>query len=363
MPSKTSIPIGQLRLVSQQIRASRCATAAEVVATLGAVQAQEYASALWAIGLRLPGSTAVDIERAVQTRSIVRTWPMRGTLHFVPALDVRWMLSLLTPRVVAGTATRVRQLELTDATFAKAGRILERALQGNRQLTREAVFQKFEQAGIHTAGGRGYHIVFRLSMQGLICHGPRAGKQQTFVLLDEWLPTRRSLDRDAALAELARRFFCGHGPATVQDFVWWSGLRVTEATSALHAVSSELECRMVTATEYWQAPGQSIPDRREVQLLPSFDEYLLGYRDRIAVLDVAHAGKVVPGGNGMFMPVMVKDGRVIGVWNRVALKGRVRVTLTPFVALSKKASSLFTDAGKRFGAFHGLATLIETDKV
>ncbi len=353
--------IAPRRLLSQQIVASRCTTAAEVVTTLGAVQAQDYASALWAIGLRVPASTEADIEQAIRERAIVRTWPMRGTLHFVPAEDVRWMLGLLTPRVIAGTATRVRQLELDAATFAKAERALVKTLQGGQPRTREDTLQILEQAKISTAGGRGYHILFRLAMQGLICHGPREGKQQTFVLLDEWLPKAskaRLLGREEALGELARRFFGGHGPATVQDFVWWSGLKVAEARAALASVASSMERHRADGIEYWQTPGQRTADPAGVHLLPAFDEYLLGYKERSAVLDAAHAGKVVPGGNGVFLPMMVRDGRVIGTWKRAVTKDRVRVTLLPFAPLTKSALKAFDAAAVRYGEFHGCTTTL-----
>jgi hypothetical protein len=361
MPTPTRVKksdIAWQRLLNQQIVASRCATAAEVVTTLGAMQGQDYASALWAIGLRLPASTEGDIEQAIRDRTIVRTWPMRGTLHFVPAADVRWMLGLLTPRVIAGTAARVRQLELDDATFAKAERALVRALQAGQQLTRDDILLTLEQAKISTAGGRGYHILFRLAMQGLICYGPRVGKQQTFVLLDEWLLRTRSLGREEALAELARRFFGGHGPATVQDFVWWSGLKVAEAKAALASVASSMECHRVDGIEYWHIPGQGIADTAGVHLLPAFDEYLLGYKERSAVLDAAHAGKVVPGGNGVFLPMMVRDGHVIGTWKRAVAKDRARVTLLPFAPLTKSALKAFDAAAVRYGEFYGCATTL-----
>jgi len=353
MTSKIASLIGRKRLLSQQIVASRCTTPAEVVATLGAVQAQDYASALWAIGLRLPASTEEDIEQAVRERTITRTWPMRGTLHFVPAADVRWMLALLTPRVIAGTATRVRQLELDEATFTKAERALTKVLQGGIQRTRKDTLQTLEQAKINTDGGRGYHILFRLAMRGVICHGPRDGKQQTFVLLEEWLPPEKPRNREDSLAELARRFFGGHGPATVQDFAWWSGLKVTEAKAALASIAPELEVHRVDGTKFWQSPDQPPLDDTGVHLLPGFDEYLIGYKERHAVLDTAHADKVVPGGNGVFLPMMVRDGRVIGTWKRAVGKDRVRVTLAPFSPLPKRALKQFDGAALRFGGFYG----------
>ena len=348
------LSLAHLRLRSHLLSESPARTAAQVVTTLGAMQAQDYGSAVWAMGCRIPDSKAADIERAIRDRTIVRTWPMRGTLHFVPADDARWMLTLLTPRVIASTATRVRQLELDDATFAKAERTLVKALRGEKRFTRENALRTLERAKISTAGGRGYHMLFRLSMQGLLCGGPREGKQQTFVLLDEWLPKAKSLERDKALALLARRYFGGHGPATVRDFVWWSGLKVAEAKAALASVATELECHRVDGVERWQAPGLSAAATAGVHLLPGFDEFLLAYRERGAVIEAVHVNKVVPGGNGVFLPMMVRDGRIIGTWRRVITKDGVRVTLEPFVPLAKSALKAFEAAAIRYAEFHGL---------
>lgn len=312
--------IPQLRLASHQLIESRCRTAADVVTALGAVQAQDYGSAVWAIGCRIPGSTEADIERAVRERTIVRTWPMRGTIHFVPADDVRWMLALLAPRVIKSTAARVRSLELDDAIFAKAERILVKAMRG-KWLSREDTLQTLERAGISTADGRGYHIIFRLSMLAVLCGGPREGKTQTFTLLDEWVPKSKSLSREEGLTLLARRFFTGHAPATAQDFAWWAGLKIAEAKAAHASIVTELVTPQAADSTH---------------LLPGFDEYLLGYKDRSAVLDAAHADKIVPGGNGIFLPMMVRNGRIVGRWKRTISKSGVRVTLEPFVKTSLK---------------------------
>lgn len=175
-----------------------------------------------------------DIEQALADRTIIRTWPMRGTLHFVAATDVRWMLELLTPRIVANNAQRLlRQFGLDEAVFARSKDLFVRALQGGKRLARNAMYEVLEAGGVSTAGQRGLHILGRLAQAGVICFGAREGKQQTFALLDEWAPTARRMARDEALAEIARRYFTSHGPATLQDFAWWSGLTVANAQAAL----------------------------------------------------------------------------------------------------------------------------------
>jgi hypothetical protein len=250
------------RLANLCIAASAARDPAGVVTALGAMQAQDYASSLWAIGLRLAGATLTEVEKAVAARTIVRTWPMRGTLHFVPAPDVRWMLDLLTPRVLAGSVNRQAALELDAAVFARCRQVFQRALTGGRQLTREEMLTTLERGGIPVDPRRGYHILWRLGQEQFLCFGPRAGKQPTFVLLDEWVPASRRLSREESLAELARRYFTSHGPATLRDFVWWSGLKVSDARTAIELSSSSLASETIDGTSYW-LPQNSTPRRRQ----------------------------------------------------------------------------------------------------
>jgi hypothetical protein len=246
---------------------------------------------------------------------------MRGTLHFVASPDVRWMLRLLAPRVLARSRGRHRQLELDDATFAKSRARLERALEGGRALTRPDAYALLERAGIATAEQRGVHVLAVLAMQGVLCFGERRGRQPTFVLLDEWIPKSRELDRDEALGELARRYFTSHGPATLADFSWWSGLPLGEARRGLEVAGKTLVKRAISGCEHWSAfpPRKSRPSQ-VVHLLPPWDEFTVAYRDRDAFLDARHAKRA---GNAIFSPVVTVDGRVAGLWRRRERNGRV----------------------------------------
>ena len=305
------------RLRNQLVGHGRFDEPGEVVRWLGAVQAQDYPAALWAVGLRAPGATAATVERAVAERAIVRTWPMRGTLHFVSPGDVRWMLELLTPRIVARSAGRHRQLELDDAAFSRSRKAVERSLQGGRRLSRTAVYRVLEAAGVSTAGQRGLHILGWLAQKGVLCFAAREGKQQTFALLDEWVPAARRLDRDEALAELALRYFTSHGPATLHDFAWWSGLTLGDARAGLESAAPRLVREDVDAQTYWfPEPAKAKPRSPEAHLLPVYDEYLVGYKDRTAALDPLYAERA---GNGIFRPVVVVDGRVAGTWTRATV--------------------------------------------
>jgi hypothetical protein len=341
------------RLVNQSIAPAALATPAEVVSSLGAVQAQDYASGLWAVGLRLKAANQQAIEQAIADREIVRTWPMRGTLHFVTAVDIRWLLALLTPRVLARAAGRHKQLELDDTIFARAQALFVSALQDGRWLTRSQMMDVLEQGGITTTGQRGYHILWWAAQTGLICFGPRQGKEDAFVLLDEWLPDGKRLNREESLAELTHRYFTGHGPATVQDFTWWSGLTVADARSGLEMVKTRLLCEQVGGQTYWFSPGLPAVKAASptVYLLPAFDEYLLGYRDRSAVLDPAQATKVVPGKNGVFKPIIVIDGRVVGTWKRTLRKTKVVVSFDPSAPPGPVQMAAAVAAAERYGRF------------
>lgn len=347
--------IARQRLINQQIIHSRCKTPEEVVRTLGAMQAQDRAAALWGIGARLPGSNLAEVEKSITKHRIVRTWAMRGTIHLLAAEDVHWMLELLAPRVLSGTASRDRQLGLDAATYTKSRKLLEKALQGGRQLPRDEVYAVLERGKISTDGQRGYHILWHLGLQGIICFGQHEGKQPTFALLDEWVPESRKLERDAALAELALRYFSSRGPATAQDFAAWTKLPLTEVRAALAAIATKLQRFELEGETYWQL--QEAPEPAAVSralLLPAFDEYLLGYKDRSAVLAAEHANKVVPGGNGMFLPLMVLDGRIVGTWKRALKKKTVNFEYAPFGKLKKADLAAFDQAAQRYGEFLGL---------
>jgi hypothetical protein len=348
--------IASSRLFNQQIIRSSCRTPVEVVAKLGAMQAQDYSGALWSIGLRLTNATEAAIERAISNREIIRTWPMRGTLHFVAAADIRWMLELLTPRVIAGSAYREKRLELHETIFARCRKLFTRALSGDRQLAREAMLDLLEREGISTANNRGYHILWRLAQEGLICFAGRSGKEHTFALLGDWVPESKQLDRETALRELAVRYFTSHGPATVQDFVWWSGLKVSDARAGLESTGSRLNREKIGNVDYWMINQKDLPsaENLHVHLLPGFDEYLLGYTDRSAVLNREHAQKICPGSNGMFKPTVAIDGQVAGTWKKTVKKTSMIISIGSFATLKKAAKPRLIEAADRYGAFLGI---------
>jgi hypothetical protein len=352
--------IPELRLHNQQISGSALQTPGELVHWMGAMQAQDYAGAKWAIGARLPGVTNEDVEQALADKAIIRTWPMRGTLHFVAPSDVHWMLQLLTPRILAGTATRRKNLSLSDADLAISHNALAKALQGGKQLMRKEMLAVLEQAGQSTANQRGYHILWDAAQTGLTCIEPMQAKQQTFVLLDEWIPAAKPLARDEALATLALRYFTSHGPATIHDLTWWSGLTVKDARAGLASVESKLASETIDGVTYWmpQTAHRTAKPSSSLYLLPGFDEYILGYRDRGAVLQAAHAKHINPGANGMFSPMVVIDGQVVGVWKRTFKKDSVVLKPQPFGIFSAAQQQAIVQAAHRYGAFLGLSAQV-----
>jgi hypothetical protein len=357
--------IAHSRLVNQRIARPSAGRPEETVRALGMLQAQDYLGALWAVGLRTPNATERDIERALDEGRIVRTWPARGTLHFTAAEDVRWLLDLLARRVIQGAAGRYRQLGLDEADFSRSRDWVRLALQGGNRLTRPELYRGLEKAGVSTAGQRGIHILGRLAMEGLICFGPRHGKQHTFVLLEEWVPDGRSLPREQALPELARRYFNGHGPATVKDFAWWSGLTLTEARKALEQVKPELDEATYDGQAYWLVRGQSVPAKSSpaaplqtiAHLLPGFDEYLVGYTNRDAVLDPGFT-RAINAGGGMLNPVIVIDGQVVGTWKRSLSRQTVRVEPRWFMAPDAAQQGAYAEAVQAYAAFLGLQASI-----
>jgi len=276
------------RLQSQRLTSPVPGTAAEAVSWLAAVQAQDYEMAKWSTGLRMETAGEVDIEQAIARHEIVRSWAMRGTLHFLAAADVRWINDFLALTIIAGNQRRYRQLELDDADFATSRQVLEQVLSGGKALTRAQIAEALEANGVSAKGQRAPYLLQRASFDGLICHGPLEGREPTYVLLDEWIPPSAGIPQEEALARLAQRYFSSHGPASLQDFAWWSGLKVRTARQGLEAVRASLVSVQVDGKELWA--GRELEQSRPIShthLLPPFDEFLLGYKDRTLALDPA----------------------------------------------------------------------------
>lgn len=352
-----------LRMASLLLRdrhdaANRPADVAGVVTWFGAMQAQDLASGLWSFGVRLPEYTASDVTAALERREALRTWPMRGTVHFVPPRDAHWMLELMGSRALAGAAKRREYLGLTEQVADQAVEVLGAALAGGGRLTRSQCIAELTDKGIATAGQFGYHLLWYASQRGVLCIAPNIGNEQSFVLLDEWVPDSHRPDRDEALATIALRYFRSHGPATKQDFAGWTGLTAADAKRGIAAAGDQLTSVTVDDVEMYLEralldTAPSAMDRRETLVLPGFDEYLLGYKDRSLMLADEHKPAIIPGNNGVFQATVVCDGRVVGTWKRSFTKVKVKIAVQPLVPLGKP------DRARISQAFEGYARFVD----
>ncbi len=344
--------IARRRLHTQRLIGPKFQTPIDAVSFLTAVQAQDTLYSLWALGMRVAGATEAAVEQAIADRQLVRTWPMRTTLHYVTAADARWMVKLNAERTLRGMARRLRDVGLDDDTLARARRVITAALQANGPTARPELLQTLDAAGISPAGQRGYYMLWYFANESLTAIGPRIGKQQSIVLLDEWLPPARERTRDKALAELARRYFTSHGPAQLKDFVWWSSLTTADARAGLEAAKSHLAQETFGGNEYWYDPTQPAGEvvSPTAHLLPYLDEYIVAYRDRDAFLDSAY-NDLVESGNVIFHAPLLIDGRVAGYWKRTLKGAQVIIEVTLFRPLSDVERDAVAGAADQFGAF------------
>jgi hypothetical protein len=350
--------ITRLRLRKQLLTSHPFARPVEVVKWLGAVQAQDYAAACWALGLRLESASFADIERAFAAGELLRTHVLRPTWHFVTPEDIRWLLMLTAPRVQLRNASMYHKFELDETLRARSNDVLARALQGGRQLTRKELASILEEAGIATDDLRLTLLVMHAELDGIICSGGRRGKQFTYALLDERAPQARVLTRDEALAELALRYFTSHGPATSADFTWWSGLTVADARVALELLGSRLTREVLEGEHYWFVPPADRSDEQEAgaYLLPNYDEYTVGYSDRTILINSAHINRLDTRDGSVLGHVLLLEGRVVGTWKRTPMKDETLININPLKPLSEMESEAFAREVERYGRFFGQIT-------
>jgi len=333
---------------------------AGVVTWFGAMQAQDIASAAWSFGVRLPGLTTAELDAAFERREAIRTWPMRGTVHYVPPRDAHWMLDLMGVRALAGAAKRREFLGLSDTVADRAVDVLGETLVGGRRLTRAQCLDAMRDAGLDVHGQLGYHLLWYASQRGVTCFAPNIGKEQAFMLLDEWVPDPHKPEPDEALATIALRYLRSHGPTTAQDLAGWTGLPVTQCRRGIAAAGDALtEVSVDGVTMHADAAlvGSYQPPGRRAKpalALPGFDEFLLGYKDRSLMLDKEHQQAIIPGGNGIFQPTVVLGGRVVGTWRRAVKRSTAQITVTPFAALNERERSRVEAAFQPYGLFLGL---------
>jgi hypothetical protein len=342
------------RLQNQRLTGEPLPSAVEVVRWLGAVQSQDYGGAKWALGQRTSGATEAELDRLFDEGAILRTHVLRPTWHFVLPEDIRWLLELTGPRVSRGLAGRHRQLEIDEGVIARASTAFTAALEGGHHRTRPELGEVLRAAGISPEGQRLPHLLSAAELSGLIASGPRRGKQFTYALMEERAPKARALDATEALAELTRRYFRSHGPAQVQDFVWWSGLRVADARTGIALAGAALDHQVLEGKEYWSdaaRAGEGCQAAQVGHLLPNFDEYTVGYRDRAALhperpFDAAFFSVAT-----ILSNVVTVGGRVRGVWRRKLEQGGVQVEVRLPDRLEPAEAAVIEEAGQELGRF------------
>jgi hypothetical protein len=342
------------RLREQGLAGKKFERPVDAVRALGAVQAQEFADAKWSLGERVRDCTDADVERAFADGEILRTHVLRPTWHFVAADDIRWLLCLTAPRVHVANRYAYRLTELDDTTLARSHDAIATALAGDAALTRPELAAALGAAGVVAEGVRLGYILIHAELEGVICSGPRRGKQHTYALLDERVPSGPELDRDAALAELTRRYFKSHGPATARDFSWWSGLTVADAKRSVELVAGELDTELDDDGTPWFAAAPIAANRTTsgAFLLSTFDETLVAYKDLRVIADA------IPHDTLVTRPIVI-DGGTVGTWRRTLGKREVAIEASLFAPLGRAQERALGAVAERFGSFLGLPAVLE----
>jgi hypothetical protein len=349
-----ALEILRRRLRTQRLAAGSFARPEEAVDWLVGVQAQDFGAAKWALGQRVAGSTDASLERAFDDGAFLRTHALRPTWHFLSPADIRWVQRLTAPRVHALNAYAYRQFELDDRVFGRAHEVFAEAMGGGRALTRPELGAALAEARIEATGVRLGYITIHGELECLLCSGPRRGKQQTYMLLDERAPgSGREWSGDEALAELTRRFFTSHGPATLRDFAWWSSLRVADVKAGVELVKDGLESHVIDDVTYWHAGLGIDGPVDEALLIPDYDESFVGYRDvRYQPRDGEPRGDLLNAS-------LVLGGETVGTWKRVIDGERIRLEVRLFAPLGTRERRELDAAAERYAAFMQLPVEVQ----
>ncbi|MGE7773150.1 winged helix DNA-binding domain-containing protein [Chitinophaga sp. NPDC101104] len=341
------------RLERQFLSSPSIETPASVVAHICAMQAQDFAGAKWSLGMRCKNLTDDGVEKLLEKREIIRISNLRGTLHFVHPQDVRWMATLVTPRVKIQGGSQWKKLGLDADSFSKVYKIFRQVLKNGEALSRNELKTILDKKRIDTSDHRMNQFLTMGGLEQVICCGPRRGKEFTYVLLDEWLPQIPYQLSHGPLTELAIRYLKSRGPATPEDFSWWCGFPVTACRRAFEEAGSAFESFSSGEKTYYLTPGETAvrPDTK-VRLLSGFDEYHISYADRSMVADGVPAGVLSPP-NGILPNLVISKGKIVGTWRREIRKNGVEMVYIPFEGISIGEERLVT-AANRYGKFMGL---------
>jgi hypothetical protein len=352
--------ISNFRLINQQIATPKFRSIKDITNWMGALQSQDFSMSKWAVGIRLINSTDKMIETAFERGEILRTHLLRPTLHLVSAENIRWLLNLTAPGIKARLESRYKELDLTESLFTKCNNIIQDSLKGENHLTREELITTLAKAKVPVENQRAYHILVKSELDGITCSGMIKGGKQTYALLDERVPKAKDFTKEEALKKIAGIYFTSHGPATLQDFKWWSGLSITDAKNALEIAKPSLASEKIGSEIYWLSNSfdYSKSENTDTHLLPAFDEFLISYKDRTASVPLIYQKKTVSD-NGIFWPIIVINGQVRGLWKRTIKRDKIMIETELFGPVDKSIKNQIEKQCETFGLF--LDKKIETN--
>ena len=353
-----SLDILHFRLQNTGLSASTFKSSEDVVAHLGAVQAQDFAAAKWAVGMRMQKATDETVEKSFNEGKFLRTHVMRPTWHFVLPEDIRWMLELTSPRVKRILAPYDLKLGIPKEVLSQSQAVIEKALEGKRNLTRAELAEQLEKKNLPARGQRLAHILAYAELNGLICSGPRKSKQFTYGLLEEIVPKLRKLNREEALGRLAIKYFTSHGPAQNRDFAWWSGLSAKDAAEGINLIQPKLNQTNLNGKTYWFSSetedkgldSSTLDSDKQAFLLSIYDEYTIAYKDRSDISEEREIERMISMGNAL-TAVVILDGKAVGSWKRVLKENSIEIKLNPFKKLSDCKLEFIKKAAENYGKF------------
>ena len=348
--------VARQRLARQHLIGTGLATPSDVVSALGAIQGQDYPGAKWAVAQRTRDATDSTVEDALTKGSILRTHVLRPTWHFVTPGDIRWMLALTASRIKRVMGYYNVQLGLDDAVFRRSGRALERALAGGRALTRGEIAKILQRSRVNVAGEQRLgRVLMDAELDGLICSGPRRGKQFTYSLLDERAPATPAIERDESLLKLTRIYFTTRGPATPADFAWWSGLTVGDAKRGIDMAGGDLVQTTIDGRSFWVA-ADSAPVTRgsTAHLLSNYDEFFIAYRDRSPLAQRVKKSAVDTRTDTLFTSIAIVDGQLVGTWRPTLGPKGVTVEVNPLTRMTGAEIKKLRLAAKRYSNYREL---------
>lgn len=357
--------IARRRMRNSQLTGTGFTSPEEAVGRHLAMQAQDYGPAKWSIGQRSKGLTDEDLDEALAVGSIIRTHVLRPTWHFVARDDLRWLLALSGPRVQQGNAGRYRELGLDARTLARGEKAIVSALEGGNRLTRKEIAAVLDDSGIERSGQRMPYILIHCELEAVIGSGGLAGKQQTYALLDDRVPVGGPLDRDEALVELARRYLTSHGPATVKDMSWWSGLTMTDLRKALELLAEEVRSEAVDGIVLWSIASDDSPPptARGGHLLQTYDELVVGYTESRFLGDPgAEKARAAWGDRTFPSGVLLLNGRIGGHWRRTIERTRVMIEVHLYEEPKRGEAKAVEAAAANLGRFVGLPATVEVKR-